>query len=527
MSETYKISDEEIATNGMASVETRPNAIGIGPSGHISATDLKIKMDALPKLISAKYNKLVDALGIEEEEPGKTTLAGQVKEAVTLSGNSARDAEKAASDAQAAKVEAQTAKGDAEKAASNAQAAKGEAEVSKNRAVLAEQSAVLLKTQVDNALPVLDKRLNNIESYFSPDPFLELSAADGKIDIPANALPWASIDEVGGMTYRKPKTLGSFEPDASLKYYLQPGVVPPARFTIPLRNTTGSEMVVQANFNASVYRQEITLPADGTFHEYTVSIPEGVEYLDAVTSLEILDKDHVVPAGIEAGTLTVYPAEDEYILEHSPVSEVQSLDADGAVLSSVAIPQAVRDLPGYGWGIYKPDMNLNKKNYIDWENKVYHQQIVKLVLTGNEQWSPGTTSGVPEGGIVYVSNAGTGLISDVGNPACHCTHFNNVGWVYEIGNIFIGSGFGLIRVTVSETEYPTPATFIAFLRSEYQKGTPVTIFAPAKVKEVTDLSNILPDDNLIEVTPGGSLRFVTGTGNAPTAKATIMKKEGT
>ena len=535
MSETYKISDEKIAENGMSSVETRPNAIGIGPSGHIGATGLKEKMDALPKLIAAKHNKLVDALGIEEEEPGADTLAGKVEKAVSLASSSASDAENAASAAKASKEEAEKAasaakasKEEAEKAASDAKDAKEDAEVSKNRAVTAEQNAVLLKTQVDNALPALDKRLNNIESYFSPDPFLELSAADGKIAIPANALPWASIDEVGGMTYRKPKTLGSFEPDAyaSLRYYLRPGVEPPAHFTIPLRNTTGSEMVVQANFNASVYRQEITLLADGTFHEYTVAVPEGVEYLDAVTSLEILDENYAVPAGIEAGTLTVYQSGGEYVLEHSPVSEVQSLDAEGAVLSSVTLPEEVQSLSEYGCGITGTGSGRVVTNRIIWNPdegiKEYRKKVVRIELTGNETIYP--DSNYPSvfriGQIVVkkVAQLGLGICSEY-TWKLYTTPVD-----LQVGEFAIGYGEGGFTIN---TGYSSVDEWKTYLKERYNAGNPVVFFLEAASEETTDISNILPDDNLIEVVPGGSLRFVTGTGNAPTAKATIMKKEGT
>ena len=173
------------------------------------------------------------------------------------------------------------------------------------------------------------------------------------------------------------------------------------------------------------------------------------------------------------------------------------------------IPEAVKNLEGYGWSAG------SVCNEVDFERKVFVKRVEKIVLTGNE----GTYTGykAPLSGPPYVamfknllteakyakelnSDGSSKIIiglSDAGMPVLS----NSMNWVPA-------GGIGIWRDTIAIgfDEVKTKEEVLALL--------PITIYYELATPEEIDISDILTDDNLIEVEQGGTLTFENAHGDS-------------
>ena len=159
------------------------------------------------------------------------------------------------------------------------------------------------------------------------------------------------------------------------------------------------------------------------------------------------------------------------------------------VIGSSYIPPAVQNLPGYGWSAG------TAKNWVDWENKKYHQEVVRVDL-GTLDWTyyPDKTDTYPYGffssdAIANKKYGGSNCIqakyarggSFIINKSC----FGNKGG----GNIYV--------VDDSYTDVTAFKTAMQGVMLYYELATPI----------VTDISDILPSNNTLPVESGGTITF--------------------
>lgn len=113
--------------------------------------------------------------------------------------NAAAHASGAAASAESAANAATTAEGHATDAARSAQAANRSA----GAAQTAAGEAIAAATAAESEVVVLTKRVVNLEKGITPDPTHVDDTLACRKAVPANALPYAQIDVIGGMTYKK------------------------------------------------------------------------------------------------------------------------------------------------------------------------------------------------------------------------------------------------------------------------------------------------------------------------------------
>lgn len=117
-------------------------------------------------------------------------------------------ANKAASEAKASHQAAESAKSGAEVQAEIATQA---AENAQQSATLAQQSASTANSVVSSLAPrvsAAEKRLTNLEKGITPDPFVTDDTVAYQKTVPENALPFAAIERVGGMSYKSKNLFG-------------------------------------------------------------------------------------------------------------------------------------------------------------------------------------------------------------------------------------------------------------------------------------------------------------------------------
>lgn len=170
------------------------------------------------------------------------------------------------------------------------------------------------------------------------------------------------------------------------------------------------------------------------------------------------------------------------------------------------IPEAIRNLPGYGWSAG------TAKNYVDYENKRY-VQCVSSVDLGMLDWKFNTTSAVGNHfyapavhlNFKYLGAFGTTIYNAL------CSKYRTVA---RSSNVFVDKTLAIDGVTVvsqiqvKDTAYTDTTAF-----KQAMQG--VILYYELEKPIVTDISTLIPDDFLrnIEVEAGGSVTFKNSNDN--------------
>ena len=164
------------------------------------------------------------------------------------------------------------------------------------------------------------------------------------------------------------------------------------------------------------------------------------------------------------------------------------------------IPEAIRNLPGYGWSAG------TARNYVDYENKRY-VQCVSSVDLGTLDWTS-RLSTVDNSIYVFISNDLN--VNNRGNNGL-CSHYD-----------FVTSGIDAAIVKKDKFFYYNPLN-IAFIDKSYtdaaafkQAMQGVILYYELANPIVTDISTLIPDDFLrnVEVEAGGSITFKNSNGDS-------------
>ena len=194
----------------------------------------------------------------------------------------------------------------------------------------------------------------------------------------------------------------------------------------------------------------------------------------------------IVDSDIQVNTI-VYPmlrrATEETNTNYEPYKE-----------SILEIPDAIKDLDGYGLGI-----NQNYYNYIDWERKVFVRNCVKVDL-GTLDWTMAITGDF----AAYLPTTRYWQKDTTKNAYFLNSHYSIVPFsTYAIfsNDKVCSQSNSSSRVCIYDTEYTDVETFKAAMSGKY------LVYALETPEEI-DISDYLPDDNFLEVAPGGIITAV-------------------
>ena len=239
---------------------------------------------------------------------------------------------------------------------------------------------------------------------------------------------------------------------------------------------------------------------------------------DVATTDEFTVRDYVVTdltllygAGNEPSTVdefqamfpTINPAYNAGSLISAVVTGVVSKDAEDATLSTLPIPAAVQALPGYGWSAG------SVCNEVDWERKVYVQRVASVDL-GTLSW------GKYDDGTTH-SRFSSGVLSGVKLPADNYTTSNILCVNFVSGtfeNIYGHTIDNCITIATTGSVVIYASTKMSMTGTEFKADiNGVTLYYELATPVETDISDLLSDDNLIEVEPGGSISFPSQLGD--------------
>ena len=172
------------------------------------------------------------------------------------------------------------------------------------------------------------------------------------------------------------------------------------------------------------------------------------------------------------------------------------------------IPEAIKALPGYGWSAG------TAKNWVDYENKQYHQCVGSVDL-GTLDWKINTTSGVGNHFYGYVRPLNFKYLGVFGTTIYNvlCSKYRTVS---RSSNVFVdktltidGLGDIVLQIQIKDTAYTDATAFKQAMQGVmlyYELANPI----------VTDISTLIDDDFLrnIEVEAGGSVTFKNSNGDS-------------
>lgn len=229
----------------------------------------------------------------------------------------------------------------------------------------------------------------------------------------------------------------------------------------------------------------------GTF--ITVNNADGSQKYDTspFSNHEIFDLTQMFGAGNEPSTVEEF--EKIFPNDYYPYNAGEIVSAGVTEIAvgetTHPIPEAIRNLPGYGWSAG------TARNYIDYENKKYVQCVGSLDL-GTKNWLM-----YKDGDYTpfFYLNAVSDIRGGTSNFLCPKYQYVKIGVTDSASGLYVLEN---TTVRVRDTAYTDAATFKQAMQGVilyYELANPI----------ITDISTLIPDDFLrnVEVESGGSVTF--------------------
>lgn len=347
--------------------------------------------------------------------------------------------------------------------------------------------------QNSNKISRNSKRITNLEQGLPDDEYYTDATVAYTKDVPSNALPYAEVKKIGGMTYKDGNTLRSAKVTEvkSVGVNLWDEQYEVGGYTDDTGNKTSQTDRIRTKNNISVN-------------------PSATYYFNRSKSyakIFFLNKNLTVLSSkaIESGVFTT-PEECRYIkfywVNTTFIKGDIMLNEGATALpytpymeSTLPIPEAVQALDGYGWSV-----NADRYNYIDLEKKQLVKRVEKVVLDGaNCKVTGGDFNYNPPYASIGLSNAkpSQAPLSDnfIGRPD-----------MAERGYCVINNS-GTLTIFPKDTAILSVGDF-----NEWLVNNPTTFVYELAEPVITDISDLLRDDNFIEVEGNGSITAVNEYG---------------
>lgn len=240
-------------------------------------------------------------------------------------------------------------------------------------------------------------------------------------------------------------------------------------------------------------------------------------------TLQLFDLTAMFGAGNEPSTVEEF--EKIFPADYYPYSsgEIVSAGVESVAVGDNAhqIPEAIRNLPGYGWSAG------TARNYVDYENKRY-VQCVNSVYLGTLTWIKISSQSVGDYFYAPVSTIRFKRLGAFGttvhNILCskYITVARNPNAFVDKTIVLDGDNIAVSQIQVKDTAYIDAAAF-----KQAMQG--VMLYYELEKPIVTDISNLIDDDFLrnLTVEAGGSVTFKNSNDNyyipVPSGEEYIVK----
>lgn len=263
---------------------------------------------------------------------------------------------------------------------------------------------------------------------------------------------------------------------------------------------TGSNVVMDTNYGSGVIAP---INVDTRVYIVPLMVKSGATVNNLVVYPQIYDLTAMFGSGNEPASVEEF--EKMFPADYYPYNTgaVVSAGVTEVAVGDTAypIPEAIRNLPGYGWSAG------TARNYVDYENKRYVQCVGSVDL-GTLTWTAGESVSFKTHHLA--GQKLTKSYSIAPNFICpkYSTKTQNESWgktsITGISATSNVNGY----IYVNDTSYTDAAAF-------KQAMSGVMLYYELETPIVTDISDLIPDDFLrnIEVEAGGSITFKNGNDN--------------
>lgn len=273
-------------------------------------------------------------------------------------------------------------------------------------------------------------------------------------------------------------------------------------------NRSQSTPVITSGSSAVIYNQtqsEISLGKATGISGFAV----GTVFNDVKIKIQIFDLTAMFGSGNEPASVEEFEA--MFPADYYPygAGEIVSAEMTEVAVGDTAhqIPEAIRNLPGYGWSAG------TARNYVDYENKRYVQCVGSVDL-GTLTWMKTSSQSVGDYFYAPVSAIGFKRLGAFGitvhNILCskYITVARNPNAFVDKTIVLDGDSIAVSQIQVKDTAYTDATAFkqaMSGVMLYYELANPI----------VTDISSLIPDDFLrnIEVEAGGSVTFKNSNDN--------------
>lgn len=441
-----------------------------------------VSMDALDRIDAIGRQVHADMQTAVTAAETATTAAENAEKSATTAGVSADTAEQAASRAETAQVSAETSATQADTARQGAETARAEAVKSQNSAKVsaAQASMAAQQTEADKIITAgYAKTAKTCADSTAADrqavQTLATQVTADKAIVADHAAQVAADRKAAETAAQTAQAVADSLPD---DYVTAVGKI--AENTAEIANVKLTDKELQRRVDA------------------LYSIGQGVTHKFETDSETAYAK--TVPTGAKLMSVKSIGGHSEVIdgeIVSAGVIEVAVGD------TAYQIPEAIRNLPGYGWSAG------TARNYVDYENKRY-VQCVSSVDLGTLNWGINTTSTVGNHFYAPAKHLNFKYLGAFGTTIYNalCSKYRTVA---RSSNVFVDKTLAIDGVTVvsqiqvKDTAYTDATTFKQAMQGVilyYELATPI----------VTDISTLIDDDFLrnVEVEAGGSVTFKSG-----------------
>jgi hypothetical protein len=373
---------------------------------------------------------------------------------------------------------------------------------------------------VSNVASANRKRIANIEVRLGQSASVtDDTIAYAKI-VPEGALPYAEVTKIGGMSYRDEAT-------NTIKHGAVTGI-----------KATGVNLLKVNPINVSQNGVTIVSNGDGSVTVNGTPTQEFVVYIGLLNFkyiygvftarggneffYQLYDKNgnYVKDIMWGNGSFRILESEKDYSAiqafihiyadaKYSNAKLYPMVNIGGSALpyeaykeATLPIPANVQSLNGYGQGV-----NGTYYNYIEWKNgiKTFNQYVAKTIVNG-------TYAPVMQVGANGDKYAVFGYINDADMvykdssrlyPSV-CNKYPIVTAEQNYDGSATGVGINhMCAITAYDKNLQTAEAWQAKLQEWNDAGTPFELIYAKKDPIVTDISDLLSDDNFIEVSEGG------------------------
>ena len=165
-----------------------------------------------------------------------------------------------------------------------------------------------------------------------------------------------------------------------------------------------------------------------------------------------------------------------------------------------AIPQAILDLDGYGWGVG------NVYNYVDYENKKFYKYVNRVDLGTFTEFYVYSGLTPSDGRYVYAVNISEAMVKDGSSAICEL--FNSISYddLTSKDGMFLNVAYN--QLLISTNKCKSVEELKAYINNKY-------LYYELAEPIVTDISDIIDDtfQEPINVESGGSLTFKNSNGD--------------